>query len=335
MSARTAILAALVAVASANINDRSYYEEKFFNWLAQHKVEATSGSHFVAMLQNFANNDDLIESHNKLNSTYKLGHNQFSHMTVDEWRAYVKLGLMKKPEVSTAANVLAAPANTMALPSSIDWSTKGAVTPVKNQGQCGSCWSFSTTGNIEGQWFLAGNTLTSLSEQELVSCDTTDDGCDGGLPTQAMAWLISSQNGQSITEASDEYNSGTGFAPSCPANLNSLPVGATITSYTNIGTTEDDMAAYCLANGPVSIGVDATSFQTYTSGILTNCISQQVDHAVLIAGFDDTNVPPYWIIKNSWGASWGEAGYIRVQKGTDQCLITTFPSSAIVSSSKQ
>ena len=165
-----------------------------------------------------------------------------------------------------------------------------------------------------------------------MSCDTTDDGCNGGLPTNAYQYLISNTDGQIVTEASLPYASSTynGNPTACPSNVASLPVGATISTFAQVTQTEDAMAAYTFANGPLSIGVDATSFQTYTSGILTNCISQQVDHAVLIAGFDDTNVPPYWIIKNSWAASWGEAGYIRVAKGSNQCLITTLPSSAIV-----
>ena len=329
------IIAALLATAVLAERD---YEAMFRDFKATHLKayanEAEESKRFKVFVENMKKSE-VLQAANPLAT---FGANEFADMSAAEFKVRHNADRHFKAAASAPRKnvaVITDAKRKAAAGQSIDWRTKGAVTPVKNQGQCGSCWSFSTTGNIEGQWFLAGNTLTSLSEQELVSCDTTDDGCDGGLPTQAMAWLISSQNGQSVTEASDEYNSGTGFAPSCPSNLASLPVGATISSYTNIGQTEDDMAAYCLANGPVSIGVDATSFQTYNSGILTNCISQQVDHAVLIVGYDDTNVPPYWIIKNSWGASWGEAGYIRVQKGTDQCLITTFPSSAIVSSSKQ
>ena len=148
------------------------------------------------MLKNFANNDDFIEAHNKKISTYKLGHNQFSHMTVEEWREYVKLGLMKQETESSAAEVHAAPANMMAVPSEIDWTAAGAnkaVTEVKDQGSCGSCWSFSTTGAIEGADQIKYKSLISFSEQMFVDCDMksnggSDMGCNDGLMDSAFDW---------------------------------------------------------------------------------------------------------------------------------------------------
>lgn len=212
----------------------------------------------------------------------------------------------------------------------IDWRTKGAVTGVKNQGDCGSCWAFSTTGGIEGQWFLAGNTLTTLSEQELVSCDTIDAACNGGLMDNAFTWLLQAHNGSIVTEASYPYASGTGQVPAC--NMQNRVVGAQISSYKDIADSETTMASFVFASGPLSIAVYAQTWQTYTSGIMTNCPSSQIDHGVLIVGFDDNNNPPYWIIKNSWGTSWGEKGYIRVQKGTGQCSIGSYQTTAIVTS---
>jgi len=211
---------------------------------------------------------------------------------------------------------------------SIDWRKKGAVTYVKNQGQCGSCWSFSTTGGIEGQWFLAGHELVALSEQEFVSCDTIDSGCNGGLMDNAYQWVLQAHNGSIVTEKSYPYVSGDGYAPPC--SMSGTKFGAQITGYENIAHDEDTMANWVYQNGPLSIAVDATSWQTYTGGILTNCISQQLDHGVLIVGFDDNSNPPYWIVKNSWGGSWGEEGYIWVAKGSNQCLITSYPCSAKV-----
>jgi len=209
-----------------------------------------------------------------------------------------------------------------------DWRPKGAVTPIKNQGQCGSCWSFSTTGGIEGQWFLAGNKLTSLSEQELVSCDTIDSGCNGGLMDNAFTWLLQAHNGSLVTEASYPYVSGDGNVPTC--SMTNTQFGARIDSYKNVASSEADMAAFVYTSGPLSIAVDAESWQLYSGGIMTNCVSGQLDHGVLIVGYDDASTPPYWIIKNSWGATWGEEGYIRVEKGTGQCSIGQYQCTSIV-----
>jgi len=146
----------------------------------------------------------------------------------------------------------------------------------------------------------------------------------------AWGWLLTAHAGKIVTEASYPYVSGDGNVPAC--SMSGTKTGATINGHDNIATTETAMAAWVYVNGPLSIAVDATSWQTYISGIMTNCISSQIDHGVLIVGFDDNNQPPYWIIKNSWAANWGENGYIRVEKGTDQCLITSLPCTSKVGS---
>jgi len=202
------------------------------------------------------------------------------------------------------------------------------VSAVQNQGSCGSCWSFSVTGNIEGQWFLAGNKLVTLSEQELVSCDTLDYACDGGLMDYAFEWLLTTRKGQIFTDASYPYVSGNGAVPSC--SLTGKTVGATIVSYKDIARSETTIADYLYTNGPVAVAVDATSWQTYKSGVLTSCVASQINHAVLAVGFDDNAVPAYWIVKNSWGTTWGESGYIRVKKGSNTCLINQYSCSALV-----
>jgi C1A family cysteine protease len=270
------------------------------------------------------------EKLSKLNPLATFGVNEFADMSAAEFKirhSAEKHFQAKMAHRQPVANLFSEE-QVKAAVTSIDWRTKGAVTAVKNQGQCGSCWSFSSTGSIEGQWFLAGHTLVSLSEQELVSCDTTDDGCNGGLMDNAWAWLVSKEHGNIATEASYPYVSGGGNVPKC-----ALPktTGATISGHEDLPQNEDQMATWMSTNGPISIGVDATSWQTYTSGIMTNCISSQVDHGVLAVGFDNTNNPPYWIIKNSWAASWGEDGYIRVKKGTNQCLISSNPCTSQVS----
>jgi len=212
-------------------------------------------------------------------------------------------------------------------PSAFDWRNNGAVTYVKNQGQCGSCWSFSTTGNIEGQWAIAGHGLVAVSEQELVSCDYTNNACNGGIMDNAFEWLISTQNGLITAETTFPYVSGGGYVPPCPA---SAPGAAQIGTYLNIARDEPTMASWLASYGPISIGVDATSWQTYGGGVLTDCQAVQMDHGVLIVGYDIAASPPFWIIKNSWGPAWGEAGYIRIEYGVNECLVATTPCSSRV-----
>ncbi|KEG05488.1 cathepsin L-like protein [Trypanosoma grayi] len=162
----------------------------------------------------------------------------------------------------------------------------------------------------------------------LVSCDTTDAGCNGGLMDDAFTWIIQDHNGTVDTEASYPYVSGAGYSPKC--RTASHEFGAAISGYNDLPNDEDKMAAWLAVHGPIAIAVDATSFQFYMGGVLTNCISEQLDHGVLLVGYDDSNSPPYWIIKNSWGTSWGEEGYIRIEKGKNQCLVNEYPTSSVV-----
>ena len=250
------------------------------------------------------------------NPEASFGMNVYSDLSAEEFKTYHNLNVPTKasPAKQFSADQVKAAAD------SVDWRAKGAVTQVKNQKQCGSCWAFSTTGGIEGQWKLAGNKLTSLSEQELVSCDKTDSGCNGGLMDSAFEWLLSAHKGQIVTEESYPYTSGDGISGICH-DVASKTVGATIDGHKDIAHDEDEMATWVSTNGPLSIAVDATSWQTYSGGVMSNCESRQLDHGVLIVGYG----ADYWVIKNSWGPSWGESGYIRVKRGTNQCLLKNSP----------
>jgi cysteine peptidase B len=322
------LLATNVVVADDAAPTLNDFYPHFQDFKARFNKTYASAAEEATRLGVFAANMQIAAQLNATNPHAHFGANIFSDMTADEFQSrhnaqqyFASVQSMQPPvAVSRAMHALAGEA--------VDWRTRGAVTGVKNQGQCGSCWSFSTTGSAEGQWFLAGNPLVSLSEQMLVSCDTSDSACNGGLPSTAMTWLVNSKGGQLVTEASYPYTSGAGVAAAC--NTNGNVVGATITGHQNLPQNEASMAAWVYSNGPLSIAVDATSWQTYMSGVMTNCISSTVDHAVLVVGFDTTANPPYWIVKNSWGTSWGESGYIRVEYGTDQCLITSYPTTATV-----
>ena len=287
---------------SNNIRDREYYEEKFVNWLTNFNITIKDGSHFAHMLSNFANNDDIIESHNaKKDETYTLGHNQFSHMSFDEFKAYVRLGLdTKSEETEEADNVLEAPQNLTALPASVDWSTKGAVTGVKDQGNCGSCWSFSATGALEGAYKIKYGTLVSFSEQNLVSCDTIDSACNGGLMDNAFSWTKS--NGGLCTESGYPYTSGTtGQKGTCYTTC-SKNTGVAPKSFTDVAKNSDSALMTAIAQQPVSIAIQANqpAFQTYKSGVLTGTCGSNLDHGVLAVGYGTwTDGTDYYKVKNS------------------------------------
>jgi len=212
-------------------------------------------------------------------------------------------------------------------PPSWDWTTKGAVTPVKNQEQCGSCWAFSVIGNIEGVNFVAGNQLIGLSEQQEVDCSTQsgDQGCDGGWPFWAMSDMLAAPyNGRIDTETGYPYTAQDG---TCAFGTND--VGTTITAYTSYcnentaACTETQIESLLVNNGPLSACLDATSMQSYTSGIdnPTDCDPSYIDHCITIVGYGVQNGVKFWKIKNSWGTDWGMNGYYYLIKGIGACGI--------------
>jgi hypothetical protein len=280
----------------------------------------------------FVENEAAILEHNARHLGYTLGHNQFSDLTWHEFKAQYVGGYLASPDHGRPKNYLAVAANATANATAepIDWVAKGGVTPVKNQGQCGSCWTFSTTGALEGALFAATGSLVSLSEQELVSCDSTDSACSGGLMDNAFDWVKA--NGLSA-DATYPYTSGDTNQPgTCRDAATRVPVAA-CTGHADVPPKDEEALLAALRSGPVSVAIEAdrTAFQLYRSGILDNsACGTELDHGVLLVGFgyDDTDAAagnatvPYWKVKNSWGGSWGEGGFIRFAKGKDQCGIS-------------
>jgi len=248
------------------------------------------------------------------------------------------LGTPAKPDKNLPVAPNAPESVIAALPTNFDWRTKGAVTPIKNQGQCGSCWAFSTTGNVEGQYFLAGNKLVGLSEQNLVDCDhecmiyegqkSCDSGCDGGLMPNAFHYIV--KNKGIDTENSYPY---VAFDQTCAFNPQN--VGATIKNWTMISQNETQMAAYMYANGPISIAADAEEWQFYVGGVFEGPCGTSLDHGILIVGYGqeidylgfEIN---YWWVKNSWGTDWGIDGYLMIIRGVGECGLNLYACSSIV-----
>jgi len=249
------------------------------------------------------------------------GITQFMDMTPDEFSA-TYLGFIPRNDTNTDRASIKLNGVTA---ESVDWRTKGAVTPVKDQGQCGSCWAVSATEAIESYNFLNGGKLVELSPQQITSCDKVDEGCDGGDSETAYDYVMKA--GGIETATAYPYTSGKGKSGSC--QFDKAKVALDITGYTMVEKGADNLER-ALNNGPVSVCLAAMSFQFYFGGVLRLCPGQ-MDHCVQAVGYTQD----YWIVRNSWGTRWGEKGFIRIARknlfGHDLCKITqhvTFPTFA-------
>lgn len=263
--------------------------------------------------------------------TATYGPTEFSDLTEEEFRQ-TKLGVdpnLRKDDVHwPTADVPDVP-----VPEEFDWREKGAVTPVKNQGSCGSCWAFSVTGNVEALWFLKSNNLVVLSEQEMVDCDKLDNGCNGGLPENAYEFIV--EEGGLESESDYPYE---GKNDKC--HLSKKKAKVDIDRAVEIPTNETQIAQWLITHGPISIGLNANAMQFYMGGVSHPfpflCSPKSLDHGVLIVGFGVHNYTlfhttlPYWIIKNSWGPSWGEQGYYRLYRGDGSCGVNQMATSAML-----
>ena len=222
--------------------------------------------------------------------------------------------LREQPRVSRSAFVETDVVDT------IDWRSQNAVTPVKNQGQCGSCWSFSASGAMEGAWSIATNELVSISEQQLVDCSSNmeygNHGCNGGLMDNAFSWI--EKNGGLCYEEDYEYVSGETRAPGVCEKSCEVDEKSEIKSYTDVKSSDEAMME-ALMKQPVSVAIEADEkdFQLYKSGVFTGSCGTNLDHGVLLVGYGKKNGEEYYILKNSWGETWGEGGYMYLGKGSE------------------
>jgi len=213
-----------------------------------------------------------------------------------------------------------------AAPSTFDWRDKGAVSPVKDQGQCGSCWAFSTTEEIESMWFLKKGNLSILAPQQIVDCDTVDQGCNGGDTPTAYAYV--EQAGGMEPESDYPY---TGTGGTCNANPSDFVASISGFEYatppcndTCTNQDEDTLKSNLASRGPVSICVDAEIWQTYSGGVIEpsdGCDSDysELDHCVQLVGYNSDSTGTYWIVRNSWNTDWGNSGYIYLRYGSNVC----------------
>jgi cathepsin F len=298
----------------------------FEGFIAKYNKVYTSDEERAERFNIFTKNLAIIEERNRLDSGAVHGVNQFTDMTQEEFAAQYLMPHTVFAE--RRARLAQAPVAELdmdtALPTTFDWRNNGSVvTPVKNQEQCGSCWAFSATENIESVWALAGNQLIQLAPQQIVDCDKTDAGCNGGDTTTAFDYVVKA--GGIELESSYPYTAKDG---TCKAVTSKF--AAHITGYVWASKTknETEMQVATLNVSPLSICVDAVTWQTYTSGIVTKNCGQQLDHCVQITGWGEDDNTPYWSIRNSWGVSWGEQGYIRVERNKNLCGLANEPTSA-------
>ncbi|KAL4233440.1 hypothetical protein ACF0H5_008121 [Mactra antiquata] len=276
--------------------------------------------------QIFEANINYIRKHNikyaKGEKSYTLGVNHFTDLTNKEF-VNLYTGHLKA-RVNTSASLYLPPYNVL-LPESVDWRDKNLVTEVKNQGQCGSCWSFSATGSLEGQNAKATGKLISLSEQQLVDCSGTygNQGCNGGLMDQAFEYIKAI--GGIESESDYPYEAREEYSCHFKKSLERVKVSG----YVDIEEGSESKLLSAVATvGPISIAIDAShpTFQSYRSGVYDepNCSSTQLDHGVLIVGYGVEDGQDYWLVKNSWGAEWGEEGYIKMSRNKEnQCGIAS------------
>ncbi|WJX15935.1 hypothetical protein P8452_06027 [Trifolium repens] len=303
------------------------YEE----WLVKHGKSYNALGEKDKRFEIFKDNLKFIDEHNSQNLSYKLGLNRFADLTNEEYRTKF-LGTRMDPnrrmkKVGSRSNRYA-PRVGDKLPESVDWRKEGAVVGVKDQASCGSCWAFSAIAAVEGINQIVTGDLISLSEQELVDCDTSyNEGCNGGLMDYAFEFIIS--NGGIDTEEDYPYRAVDGR---CDQNRKNAKV-VTIDDYEDVPAYDELALQKAVANQPIAVAIEGggREFQLYESGVFTGRCGTALDHGVAAVGYGTDNGKAYWIVRNSWGSSWGEAGYIRLERNlassrSGKCGIAIEPS---------
>ncbi|XP_078001441.1 cathepsin L-like peptidase [Glandiceps talaboti] len=322
---KSLILLVLVAMATARPNPA------WEAWKEYHGKSYGASEESVRQII-WEKNMQTIEAHNieyKMGKhTYTLGMNKYGDMAHEEFVDMMN-GYVRTNRTGLSSTYLS-PSNVQ-LPDTVDWRDQGYVTEVKDQGQCGSCWAFSTTGSLEGQTFKKTGKLISLSEQQLVDCATKygNHGCQGGLMDNAFEYIKAVGGDES--EEDYPYTARDGVC-----RFDASKVVATDTGYVDIPHDDEDALKEAVATiGPISVAIDAShqSFQLYKDGVYNErmCSSTRLDHGVLAVGYGTLDGQDYWLVKNSWGTVWGQEGYIMMSRNKDnQCGIASQASYPLV-----
>jgi len=315
------LLLTIIAISLASTSMRRKFDD-FRQTYAKVYASQDETEHRFRIFQ-----DNMVKSErlSKANPSASFGINKFSDLSEAEFKARYLMSVDFKnyQRPATLNTAVHRPAQVKACnpdATNYDWNNCGVITSVYNQGSCGSCWAFSATETIESYFALAGNQLTNLAMEQIVDCDTAgqDEGCNGGFPTGAYEYVESAPGLEPLSDY--PYTAEGGESGSC--NFAASEAVATVSNYWSInGETGMYQQLSQSSGGPVSVCVDASSWQTYTGGVLTQC-GNEVDHCVQATGYANYGESgAYWIVRNSWGEDWGESGYIWVEIGQDLCSI--------------
>lgn len=312
MIATVLILASFLIACNASL-------ERFHEWANAHKIEIPEeDSAFLNLFTNWKNNDKIIDSVNAKNLSYTLGHNAFSGMSLSEFSQLMHFKTNNEIFTPSLRGYSAMEVSVDALPSSIDWRSKGVVSSVQDQGQAGTCYSFSTTAAIETALAIKSGVLTKMSEQQIVDCSTLKNGgpnmgVNGGQIAPTFKWV--GDNNGLCKEDSYPYVSGTTKTTGTCQKTCSKVSGSKVSGVVNVKSKSDADMMAALTQTIVSIAIEADQsvFQLYKSGIFTGSCGTNLDHAVALVGYTSD----YYILRNSWGVTWGQNGYMYIGKGND------------------
>jgi len=321
MKAIAVVLLGLIALSQAIPHSLDTWEL----YKAVHEKVYSNDAEELLRREIFEKNVATIEEHNKKfeagEVSFRLGVNHFTDLLESEVKSMMN-GF--RPSDKAASDFVFVADEGVELAATVDWRKEGYVTGVKDQGQCGSCWAFATTGSLEGQHFKKTGDLLSLSEQQLVDCSGSygNQGCNGGLMDNAFKYI----KGVGGIELESEYPY---KAKDGLCKFIEILARATVSGYVDVRSEDEDALKQAVATvGPIAVAIDAShqSFQMYQSGVYHEllCSQTRLDHGVLVVGYGTEGLEDYWLVKNSWGTSWGEEGYIKMSRNrNNNCGIAT------------
>jgi len=318
-----------VSTTPSRLRAKTAEEAHFVSWMAKYNKHYLTAEEFDMRFTIFKASVRRIADKNAMgNATYGL--NKFSDLTTTEFKLKY---LMKNPlaPITKTSNLLKP--TVQAIPDKYDWRPQNVVTPVKDQEQCGSCWAFSVTENVESVWMLAKGLKVDgfqpLAPQQIVDCDKTDGGCNGGYPASAYQYL--EKAGGQETETAYPYR---GVDGTCKFDQSKVESKISSFKYATTKGDETTLKQNLVSASPLSICLDASNWQDYTGGVMTArecCLFCELDHCVQLIGYDSTVSTPFYSLRNSWNTDWGENGYIRVAMGSNACGLTNYATTSISS----